>query len=180
MKPVIILTIVGFCSAFLLSIVNESTKSYILAAQKKEKINALAKIFPFELKKVEIIPEENTTFYEINDSADELQGVGVEASTEKGYGGKINILLAISPDCKIFNYSVLTHQETPGLGDKISNENFKKQFSKKTLNKFVWKVKRDGGFVDELTAATISTRAVTEAIHNGLKMFSNKYPGRCR
>ena len=180
MKPVLTLTFIGFCSALLLSMVNELTKVYIEQAQANLKIEALAETFPFEIKNVNTIKEKDTAYYEIKDANNALLGVGVETFTEKGYGGKVSILLALSPECTIFDYKVLSHQETPGLGDKITNEFFKKQFRGKTLNNTDWKVKKDGGFVDELTAATISSRAVTAAIYEGLAKFSEKYQGRCR
>ena len=125
MKPVLTLTFIGFCSALLLSMVNELTKVYIEQAQANLKIEALAETFPFEIKNVNTIKEKDTAYYEIKDANNALLGVGVETFTEKGYGGKVSILLALSPECTIFDYKVLSHQETPGLGDKITNEFFK-------------------------------------------------------
>lgn len=194
MKPVLVLTFVGLCSALLLAMVNKITEEPIRVAMEKIKIEALSQTFPFEVKDVQTQSEGGATFFELRDTKDsELKGVGVETFTEKGFGGKISILLAVSSDCKIHDYKVLSHLETPGLGDKIAADDFRSQFKGKSLwakagdvdgksgaSSLVWKVKKDGGFVDELTAATISTRAITDAVVNGLKQFSKKYPGRCQ
>jgi len=180
MKPVLVLTVVGFCSAVLLAMVNEVTKMSIKAAVEKVKIDAVKQTFPFEIDKIKVVMEEDSTFFEIPGKRNKLRGVAVETFTDKGYGGRVNVLVAISPDCKIFDYRVLSHKETPGLGDNITKESFRKQFNGKTLNGINWKVKKDGGFVDELTAATISSRGITGAILKSLKLFSNKYKGRCR
>ena len=90
------------------------------------------------------------------------------------------MLVGISPECKLLDFSVLKHKETPGLGDKITKPRFRNQFKGKTLLGLEWRVKKDGGFVDQITAATISSRAVTGVIHNALELFSKKYPGRCK
>ena len=180
MKPVLVLTIIGFCSALLLSIINEVTKESIASAKARLKLNALSEIFPFELTNVRTIEEKGATFFEITDENQNMKGVGVLTFTEKGYGGRIEVLLAVSKECTIYDYKVLSHTETPGLGDKITGPKFRNQFKNKTLSGWIWKVKKDGGFVDELTAATISSRGITDAISRGLELFSNRYQGRCK
>ena len=71
--------------------------------------------------------------------------------------------------------SVVDQKETPGLGTKITEEKFKSQFMGKNPSTFKLKVKKDGGDVDAITAATISSRAVCDAIERAYKAFtSNK------
>ncbi len=178
MKSVLTLTIIGFISAFLLYVTNDITKVPIQKALEKVKIEALRQIFPFEFEDKDIhtvIDENGKEFFEIKDKDNGLRGIAVGTSSKEGYGGEITMLLAVSPEGKVFAYSVLTHKETPGLGNKIELESFKKQFEGKTLNGFIWKVKKDGGFVDELTAATISSRAATDAVKKGLQIIGKKY-----
>ncbi|MCG2725547.1 MAG: RnfABCDGE type electron transport complex subunit G [Elusimicrobia bacterium] len=154
------------------------TKEPIKKAIERVKVEALRQIFPFEFsdKDINIAFDKNgKEFFEIKNKDNSLRGIAVETSSDKGYGGEITILVAVSPDGKVFNYNVLSHKETPGLGNKIENEAFKKQFNGKTLDGFNWKVKKDDGFVDELTAATISSRAATDAVKKGLEVISNKY-----
>jgi len=73
-------------------------------------------------------------------------------------------MTGFSPDGKIFNISVLAHKETPGLGTKMSEPAFKNQFNDKNPSEFALKVKKDGGPVDAITAATISSRAFCDAV----------------
>jgi len=90
-----------------------------------------------------------------------------------GYSGKIDIAVAVSSHGKILGANILTHQETPGLGDKIerNKSDWLTQFnglSLKQLDKDKWQVKKDGGQFDGLTGATITPRAVVKAIYNTL------------
>ena len=62
------------------------------------------------------------------------------------------------------NITVLEHKETPGLGTKMTEPLFKNQFIQKNPSEFILKVKKDGGPVDAITAATISSRAFCDAV----------------
>jgi electron transport complex protein RnfG len=73
-------------------------------------------------------------------------------------------MAGFKPDGTIIGISVLNHKETPGLGTKITEPEFKEQFTGKNPGEFILKVKKDGGQVDAITAATISSRAFCDAI----------------
>lgn len=101
----------------------------------------------------------------------------ITAVAPDGYSGKINIAIAISNQQQILGVSILNHQETPGLGDKIerNKSNWLNQFNQLSLNKMTtshWKLKKDGGQFDALTGATITPRAVVKAISKSLDYFS--------
>ena len=177
MRPVIVLTAVGICSALLLGVVNSFTQQPIKDALEKVKIEAVRSVFPFDVKDVKTVEDGGTVYYEVR-AGKKLKGLAVETYTDKGFSGKITILLAVSPEFKIYDYKVLQHLETPGLGDKMIKDDFRKQFKGKSLKGFTWKVKKDGGSVDAITAATISSRAVTDALERGLKLLSKKYGGK--
>lgn len=93
-----------------------------------------------------------------------------------GYNGRILLLVGIDYQGKILGVRVVTHQETPGLGDNIDIRrsdwilSFNNQ-SLITLNKDLWKVKRDGGVFDQFSGATITPRAVVKAIYNTLLYY---------
>ncbi len=93
-------------------------------------------------------------------------------STVVGFSGPLTLMVGITPDGKIYNTSVLSHSETPGLGAKCTTDKpFYSQFegfdpSVKTLS-----VKKDGGDVDAITASTITSRAYTLAVRNALDAF---------
>jgi electron transport complex protein RnfG len=93
----------------------------------------------------------------------------VVQSYGKGYSGFIDTLVAVSPDLHIIRIEILGHSETPGLGDVIETETFKKRFVGKDLEHVRLTKTGEPGLVDAVSGATISSRAVTEdAVRNGL------------
>ena len=93
-----------------------------------------------------------------------------------GYNGKITLLIGIYQTGELAGVRVITHKETPGLGDKIDERksNWITQFSGLSLSNpksSQWAVKKDGGQFDQFTGATITPRAVIQAIKNALHYF---------
>ncbi len=90
----------------------------------------------------------------------------------KGFGGLINTMVGINNQGRVINYKILSLSETPGLGSKLTSEKFSEGIKGLIDNNAspVFKVKKDGGDVDAVTAATISSRAfcagLTEALDN--------------
>jgi Na+-translocating ferredoxin:NAD+ oxidoreductase subunit G len=105
----------------------------------------------------------------------ELVGTAVETFSERGFSGKIKVIVGFLPDGTINSCKITEHKETPGLGDKMdkSKSDFAIQFDKKDLKKFRSKVKKDGGDVDAITAATISSRAFCDAIQRAFNAYTN-------
>ena len=90
-----------------------------------------------------------------------------------GYSGKIHLLVGVYVDGKIAGVRAVKHAETPGLGDalEIKKSNWVLDFNSKSLDNPTpgdWLVKRDGGVFDQFTGATISPRAVVQAVKNTL------------
>ncbi len=96
----------------------------------------------------------------------EVIGYAVESLTKKGYSGEFNIMVGLSPSGELLNVDVLSHKETPGLGSKMTEagNNLISSIKGKDMNTFKLKVKKDGGDVDALTAATITSRAYLDAV----------------
>lgn len=87
----------------------------------------------------------------------------------KGYAGAINMLAAVSVDGKIIDYAILSHKETPGLGDGAEKPIFRKRFAGKTAEQLqVVKVPSDEN-IQALTGATITSRAVTKGIKEAVE-----------
>jgi Na+-translocating ferredoxin:NAD+ oxidoreductase subunit G len=100
----------------------------------------------------------------------------LEAIAHDGYSGDIKLLIAIKFDGSIAGVRVLTHKETPGLGDyiDIAKGNWIKLFDGQSLLKISslqWAVKKDGGQFDYMAGATITPRAVVSAVHKALQYF---------
>ena len=94
----------------------------------------------------------------------------------KGYNGNITLLAGINTDGSLRGVRIISHKETPGLGDAIEIEksDWALDFSGKSLNDpeaDKWAVKRDGGEFDQFTGATITPRAVVDAVRLALEYF---------
>ena len=94
----------------------------------------------------------------------------------KGYNGNITLLAGINTDGSLRGVRIISHKETPGLGDAIEIEksDWALDFSGKSLNNPEpgrWAVKRDGGEFDQFTGATITPRAVVDAVRLALEYF---------
>lgn len=100
----------------------------------------------------------------------------IASSALDGYNGKIALLVAIKKEGLLAGVRVISHQETPGLGDKIEIDrsawilSFEQQ-SLAQLNLSQWAVKRDGGHFDQFSGATITPRAVVNAVKNTLLYY---------
>lgn len=95
-----------------------------------------------------------------------------------GYSGRIHMLVGIYHDGTLAGVRVLEHRETPGLGDKIDakRSDWITGFSGKSLDNPQprnWRVKKDGGVFDQFTGATITPRAVVNAVRRSLEYFAN-------
>ena len=104
--------------------------------------------------------EEVTVFPALKDG--KLQAVALEASG-KGYGGQVNVIVGfdVAADTLV-GISVTTHKETPGLGSRIQEPAFTKQFKGKDPGKAM--LKKDGGDIDAISGATYSSIASTDAV----------------
>lgn len=118
--------------------------------------------------------EENGKQWVIHNIHQDGQFIGAAVETSgTGFGGEQKLMIGFNPEGEIINYTVLEHQETPGLGDKISNwfktEKGNQDIRGRKGGELL--VKQDGGDVDAITAATISSRAFLKAIREAYSAF---------
>ena len=108
---------------------------------------------------------------------DKLVGVAVASNTMKGFSGEIKVIVGFDVEGKIINYSVLQHAETPGLGAKMqewfSMDKNKQSIIGRSLAEGDLKVSKDGGDVDAITAATISSRAFLNAVNRAYSAYKS-------
>lgn len=156
------------------------TKEPIAIAQKQKKENAIKQVVPAfdRLEQVSVSPANGGDPVILNKviKGDSLVGYAVETYTDKGFGGRIELMVGFAPDGTIINTAVLKHTETPGLGDKMdaAKSEFPLQFMDKNPQKFKLSVKKDGGEVDAITAATISSRAFCDAVARGYEAVTRE------
>ncbi len=164
------LTLISLVASACLGFVYEFTKKPIELSALNKKLNAIKLVVP------EFTNNPNEEKYRLptgeGDSLDiypakkdgVIVGYAVNTYTKKGFSGNISLMAGFKPDGTIINISVLEQKETPGLGTKMTEPKFKDQFNDKNPAEFALKVKKDGGPVDAITAATISSRAFCDAV----------------
>ncbi|MBQ5637722.1 MAG: RnfABCDGE type electron transport complex subunit G [Alistipes sp.] len=156
--------------------VNEITKEPITAAKAAATQAALGQVLPaFEATEAEELTiDEMPIKVHTAKSGEAIVGYAVETMTKSGFSGVVKLMVGFLPDGTINNVNVLQQAETPGLGTKMCDEGnpllagVKGQQATGTF-----KVKKDGGEVDALTAATISSRAYLEAVNRACVAMMN-------
>ena len=149
------------------------TKEPIDKAAVKKTEAAVAMVLPsFESTEKETVDLSGKTYsYYKALNGSEAAGYAVESSVS-GFGGPLTLLVGITPDGVVYNTSVLSHSETPGLGAKCtSDEKFTAQWKGFDPSSKILSVKKDGGDVDAITASTITSRAYALAVENALAAF---------
>lgn len=103
---------------------------------------------------------------------DSVEGYAIETYAS-GFGGRLLLMVGFDKEGQIKGISVISHSETPGLGDKInpSKSDFSVQFQGKNPADFKLLVKKDGGDVDAITASTITSRAYCDAVTTACEVF---------
>jgi electron transport complex protein RnfG len=167
---VLSLTLISLGASASLGFVYVMTKEPIAASVLNKKLNAIRQVVP------EFTNNPSEEMYRLptgeGDSLDiypakkdgEIIGYAVSTYSKTGFGGNISLVAGFKPDGTIINITVLEQKETPGLGTKMTEPRFKDQFNNKNPSEFMLKVKKDGGPVDAITAATISSRAFCDAV----------------
>lgn len=105
--------------------------------------------------------------------ADKTVGYAVESMSKNGFGGTVRLMVGFDTEGTILNINVLEQKETPGLGTKMADEGnpLLTSFKDKNASQINMTVKKDGGDIDALTAATISSRAYAEAVAIAYEAF---------
>jgi len=102
----------------------------------------------------------------------QLFALAMEVSDGGGYGGDVNIMLGIDMEGQISSISITKHQETPGLGARISEANFTKQFKSLSVSGDI-DLTANGGKIEAISGATISSKAVVKAVLDGVTFFKD-------
>ena len=167
---VLSLTLISLGASACLGFVYVMTKEPIELSLLNKKINAIKQVVP------DFTNNPNEEMFRLptgeGDSLDiypakkdgEIVGYAINTYTKTGFAGNISLMAGFKPDGTIISISVLEQKETPGLGTKMTEPGFKDQFNNKNPSEFKLKVKKDGGPVDAITSATISSRAFCDAV----------------
>ena len=153
--PVVFITVIVFISVALISGTDSITKDKIEEQKELQIKTMLSEMFP-EMSEY-AFEDEIYTIY--SDGA--VAGYAFLAAG-RGYGGNIDILVGLEDEETVKGVKIIAQSETPGLGSRISELSFTAGFAGVNVNDVI--LKKDGGQVDALTGATISSRAVVEAV----------------
>lgn len=174
---VVALLVITAVSGGLLGLVYGMTKDTIAEVDQKKNEAAIKAVLPlddvtYKIDTLTYTEDGNTLTFPCNlayDANGNFQGVAIKTS-EGGFGGKIDMMVGFLADGTIKGTSVLSHAETPGLGANMTGK-FKDQFVDKNPANFKLTVTKDGGDVDAITAATITSRAFSKAVDKAYKAF---------
>lgn len=195
------LGIIAALAAGILAFTNNFTEKAREKAKVEQTNNALKMILPeFDNNPgdnilIKNLKDRDVTFFPAMKN-NKLVGIAAGTITTEGYGGKLSLMLGMNPDGKIRTVIVTEHNETPGLGTTVTDRKREKTIfdifaggkknsdikmpANKVLDSFEnhdvssapWKVKKDGGNIEAITGATISSRAVTDAVNAIAKEFT--------
>ena len=174
----IALLVITAVSGGVLGLVYGMTKDAIAEVDQKKNEAAIQKVLPlageitYKADTMTFTDEGVEMTFPCNlayDANGNFQGAAVKTS-EGGFGGKIDMMVGFLADGTIKGTDVLSHSETPGLGANMTGK-FKDQFVDKNPADFKLTVSKDGGDVDAITAATITSRAFSKAVDKAYKAF---------
>lgn len=174
----------------LVAVVNQQTADKITQQEQQELMRVLHQLIPDEmhdndltaqctlLLDKEALGTDNPMPAYIATMAGKPVAIAIEAIAPDGYNGNIKLIVGVNTQGEVLGVRTLTHQETPGLGDKIElrKSNWVSQFVGKVLDSQddkQWLVKKDGGDFDQFTGATITPRAYVKAVKNAVWYFNN-------
>ena len=181
--PNIMLSLTSICliAGVALSAANKYTASAITASKALSLENAIRHVTPAfdnnpveEQYKMAVTQDDSLTFYPAKRSG-KYVGCAVESYTKNGFCGLIRVMAGFDADNNLYNYSVLEHNETPGLGTRMNTwfreDKNRQNIIGRDMSKALLRVTKDGGDVDAITAATITSRAFLEAINRAYSTY---------
>ncbi len=189
--PVILATVTVVASGLLMGS-NELTREVITKQKQQMMIQSLSLLMPAQLYDNDVLSDElpiyephalghrqPMTMY-LGYQGNKLSVVAVPVVARNGYAGDIEILVGIREGGVITAVEVVAHKETPGLGDLVERRkgNWLSQFVGRDIQypqETAWRVKKDGGQFDQITGATITPRAIVQAVKKALLYYQNNH-----
>lgn len=170
---VLSLSLICLVCAALLGLVYSVTKAPIAASELAKVNNAIAAVTP----EFDNVPSEDMTVVDGSDvyvakKGDDTVGYAIKVQTS-GFGGPLQMMVGFTPEGTIYNTSIISLAETPGLGAKITDENSqpRKQVKDKNPETTNLTVSKDGGDIDAITASTITSRAFLKGVAAAYDIF---------
>ncbi|MBR6407115.1 MAG: RnfABCDGE type electron transport complex subunit G [Clostridia bacterium] len=165
--PAVTLTLICIIVAGLLGTVNAVTVDKIAQLEAEK----LAESQMLVLPDAQSFEEVQEGAYCGKDASGQTVGY-VMVTSRQGYGGEVKTVVGIDNEGVITGVTVTADDETPGLGARSTGENFRSQFNGITINDIVGVSKdKNGGTIDALSGATITSRAVCGAVSDAIELY---------
>ncbi|MBP5643259.1 MAG: RnfABCDGE type electron transport complex subunit G [Bacteroidales bacterium] len=170
----IALMVITMVSGGVLGYIYGLTKPTIDEVNAQKNVKAINEVLKTDkaIASTETVVIDELTYNLAYDADNQFIGAANKSVSGEGFGGNVELMVGILADGVINKVSVLSQTETPGLGANMVQPKFKDQFDGKNPADFKLKVKKDGGDVDAITAATISSRAFTQAVDKAVNGFN--------
>lgn len=176
---------VALCSSLLL-LLNSFTAPAIEQRLREDKLAAIDMVIPasyyhnalLDTEQRFVFDGQSYLWYQASDELGQPSGYVLQGQTP-GYAGAIEFLVGLDQQMQILGVRVLSHAETPGLGDKIeiAKDQWITSFEGLSLSNTAtsqWAVEKDGGQFDQFTGATITPRAVVYGVHHSLQALAEQ------
>ncbi|WP_185268127.1 electron transport complex subunit RsxG [Halopseudomonas xiamenensis] len=187
----LILGLFAIFTVGLIAFIQQATSERIAAEQQRMQMRALNEILPDDQHDNDLLQDtfsiDDRRYLQLPAPATawrarrsgEVIAVILPVVTQDGYSGRIDLLVGIRANGELAGVRVVNHRETPGLGDKfeVAKGNWIFSFDGKSLSMPApegWAVRKDGGEFDQFTGATITPRAVVQAIYQALRYFEEQ------
>ena len=180
LKILMAMITVAFVAASFVGIIKAVTEKPIQESQNRMIADSIKDVVsgnfdnnPYEEKIVIRKDKDTFTLYPAREEG-HLTSLVMKSVSNKGYGGQIEVLVNFLLDGTVGGFKVINHKETPGLGSKVNDDSFKKGVVGKKPATKAFKVRQDGGEIDAITGATITSRALIDAIqkaYDGYQKF---------
>lgn len=172
------LALISAVAALALAQVADFTADPIAAAARAASLRAIRQVLPAyenepdqDVVRLARAPGDTLEFYR-GRRGGEVTGCAFTAASQLGYSGEIVVMLGVDPAGDVTGVRMLQHAETPGLGAKYAEpERLDDYYQGHGLDDTDWRVAKDGGDLDAVTGATITGRALADAIASGLERF---------
>lgn len=169
---VIVLLVLSVISSGALAYVYQSTAERIELEYRNDFIRSLDIVLPeyYNDPYNDILTIDNRSIHLAKDENGEVIGYAISGVSDKGYSGKVSVIVGVDIAGKITGVCVLKHAETPGLGSNIEKDYFLSQYLGLTDSKEIM-ISKDGGSIETITGATISPRAVSFAVKDAIEFL---------
>ncbi len=175
--PAVVLLLTAGIITALLAGTNTLTKDKIAQQNEKKQIETLQTVLP-PFDEYETGTSKNGNQYYISKAKDgEIIGYAF-ITANNGYGGAVSVMTGITTDNKISGVAILEHGETPGLGANAAKEDFRNQYKQDIPESNKLAVTKDGGTIDAITGATITSRAVTNSVNDAIALYNEVREGK--